>query len=182
MLTDEMRDLCRLFAEVMDYPQPGRSPAAACAERLQESFPGAAEPMRSFGALIESQSIGALQELYSNTFDYTAATTLYVGYHLFGDGAKRSAFLVKLEEAYLTHGFSHGTELADHLSVIMRFLSIGRDAGFAAPLIGECTLPILEKVEDALRKTKNPYHQAARSARIFLRQVLSEMSKRRLPV
>ncbi|MDP2743530.1 MAG: molecular chaperone TorD family protein [Dehalococcoidia bacterium] len=183
MLSEEMKEICRLFAEVMDYPDRGRTAAAtACALRLQESFPDATEPMRSFAAFVESQSTGALEELYAGTFDNTPATTLYVGYHLFGDGAKRSAFLVKLEEAYLAYGFSHDTELADHLCVLLRFLSVGRDVGFAIPLLEECMLPIFEKVEEALRKTRNPYHQAARSLRLFLRPVLSEMSKRRMPV
>ena len=91
--------------------------------------------MRSFVNSVKGQSRGALEELYTETFDLTPAMTLYIGYHLFGETPKRSSFLVRLEEAYQAHDFDSGTELADHLCVLLRFFSVAQDAEFVVPLL-----------------------------------------------
>ena len=101
MLPEETKQLCRLFAEVLDYP--GNSlleSAMECVRQLDNSFPGTAGRMQSFVTFAQSQSPGMLEELYTQTFDVTPTTTPYVGYHLFGETPKRSAFLVKLQAAY----------------------------------------------------------------------------------
>ncbi len=178
MLPPETKQLCQLFAEVLDYP--GNSlleSAAECANQLENSFPGMAKPMQSFVTFAQNQSPGTLEELYTQTFDTTPATALYVGYHLFGETPKRSALMVRLQEAYQSHNFSSGTELADHLCVLLRFIGVAQDREFVIPLLQECILPVLEKMEAAFPKNKNGYRAAVSSLRLFLNQVSRRLIK-----
>lgn len=178
MLSRENQEICELFARALDYPSPSLVESAAdCAQRLAGSFPSIAEPMQSFVTFAASQTPEALEELYSQTFDMTPATTFYFGYQLFGDNPKRSAFMVTLEEAYQADGFSSGRELADHLGVLLRFLGIARDADFVTPLLQECILPTLEKMEAILKKDKNAYGLVISALKAFLQQVSRKLVK-----
>ncbi len=178
MMPEESKQLCRLFAEVLGYPGDSLSESAnECLRQLNGSFPDIADQMRSFVTFSEGQSRGALEELYSETFDLAPASTLYIGYHLFGETPKRSSFLVKLEDAYQSHGFHSGTELADHLCVLLRFFSVAQDAEFVFPLLEECILPVLDKMVGDLQKSKNGYGPAVSSLRLFLRQLSRRLAK-----
>ena len=116
MLNSETQKLCRLFAVTLDYPSKSLPSAARdCAATLTVSFPGMAAPMRTFADFVNGQSVAALEEIYTQTFDVTPTTSLYLGYHLFGETPHRSVFLCTLQEAYQAHDFSSGIELADHL-------------------------------------------------------------------
>lgn len=178
MLSEETKQLCQLFATVLDYPGDSlRETTAECLRRLEHFVPSSAAQMRSFVNFTQGQRREALEELYTHTFDVSPATTPYLGYHLFGEGPKRSVLMVKLQEAYQAHQFSSGTELADHLCVLLRFLSIAEDAEFALPLLQECILPALEKIEKAFSGDHNGYSAAVSSLRMFLRQVHRELTK-----
>ncbi len=178
MLPEESKQLCRFFAEVLDYPGGSVSESAGeCLRQLDGSFPDIATQMRPFVTFLESQSRGALEELYAETFDLAPGSTLYIGYHLFGETPKRSSFLVRLEEAYQSHGFESGTDLADHLCVMLRFLTVAQDAEFAIPLLEESILPVLDKMAADLRKSKNGYAPAVSSVRLFLRQLSRGLAK-----
>ncbi|HJX12631.1 MAG TPA: molecular chaperone TorD family protein [Dehalococcoidales bacterium] len=175
---EETGQLCRLFADVLDYPGAALVTSAEdCAAGLKASHNGAAEAMQSFADFARSQPPGAMEELYTQTFDVTPANTLYIGYHTFGETPRRSVFLVRLQEAYQSHGFSGGTELADHLSVLLRFLSVARDREFAAPLVRDCILPVLEKMEKSFPKDRPGYGPAVGSLRRFLGQIDRKLIK-----
>ncbi|MAF84935.1 MAG: hypothetical protein CL875_00375 [Dehalococcoidales bacterium] len=177
MLTEDARRLCQLFAEVLGYPGPSLARSAVeCARQLDASFPGSAEPMRAFVAFAEGQKLPELQEIYTQTFDITPETTPYVGYHLFGETPKRSVFMAKLQEAYQSHQLSTGTELPDHLCVLMKFLSVARDKETVIPLLEEGILPILEKMEQAFHKDKNSYGLGIRSLRLFLAEISRKLT------
>jgi len=176
MLSQENRQLCRLFADMLDYPGSGlRQAAKSCSLQLEKSFPGITEPVQSFADFVNSQSLESLEELYTQTFDVTPATSLYLGYHLFGETPKRSEFLIKLTEAYQSHSFSSGIELADHLGVMLRFLSVSEDPEFSLPLLEECILPTLEKTEKELKKNNSEYALVIGPLRAFLRQVTHKL-------
>jgi len=178
MLPEETKQLCHLFAEVLDYPSHSvPDTAAECVRRLEDSFPKIVAPMQSFADFTQSQRLGTLEELYAQTFDITPATTLHVGYHLFGETPKRSALMVRLQEAYQCHHFSGGVELPDHLCVLLRFFSVAQEPEFVIPLLQECVLPVLEKMEKAFPKNKNGYAPVVRSLRLFLRQVYQRLIK-----
>ncbi len=178
MLPEESKQLCRLFAEMLDYPDGSLSESASeCLRQLDASSSDIANQMRPFIAFLEGQNRGALEELYAETFDLAPASTLYIGYHLFGETPKRSSFLVRLEEAYQSHSFQSGTELADHLCVMLRFLAVAQDAEFVIPLLEESILPVLDKVAGDLQKSKNGYSPVVSSLRLFLRQLSRRLAK-----
>ncbi|MBI4296766.1 MAG: nitrate reductase molybdenum cofactor assembly chaperone [Chloroflexi bacterium] len=178
MLSKGNKQLCQLFAKLLNYPDATLSgEATRLSQQLETSYPEIADVLQSFSAFTKSQSLEALEELYTQTFDVTPATTLYFGYHLFGETPKRSVFLVKLQEAYQACSFSGGTELADHLGVILRFLSVAEDTEFVCPLLEECLLPVLAQMEKELKKTDNPYALVIGPLRMFLRQVSRQLVK-----
>ncbi len=84
---------------------------------------------------------------------------------------------MRLEEAYQSHGFDSGTELADHLCVLLRFLGVAQDVEFAIPLLEESILPVLDKVSGDLQKNKNGYAPVVSSLRLFLRQLSRRLAK-----
>ena len=171
MLDKDSQQSCRLFAEILDYPGSSLLESATeCVNQLELSFPGGVKSLQSFVTFAKSQSPEMLEEIYVQTFDTTPATTLYFGYHLFGETPKRSAFMAKLQEAYQAHHFDGGTELADHLCVMLRFISVTQDREFVIPLLRECILPVIEKMEAAFPKNKNSYRPAVSSLGLFLRQ------------
>ena len=172
MLNKEKQQLCRLFAATLDYPTKTLATATQdCAAALADSFPGMAAPMRHFADFVSSQSVEALEELYTQTFDVTPVTSLYLGYHLFGETPHRSVFLCTLMDAYQAHHFSSGTELADHLGVLLRFLSVSRDKEFTGPLLEECLLPTVTKIEAELKKTDSAYAPLMSSLKALMEQV-----------
>lgn len=178
MLSQENRELCRLFADMLDYPGRGlRQAAKSCSVQLEKSFPGITGPVQAFADFVNNQSLESLEELYTQTFDVTPATSLYLGYHLFGETPKRSEFLIKLTEAYQSHSFSSGIELADHLGIMLRFLSVSEDPEFSLPLLEECILPTLVKTEKELKKSENQYAMVISSLLVFLRQVTRQLVK-----
>ena len=178
MLDKDSKQSCQLFAEVLDYPGSSLlESATACVNQLDHTFPRIAKPMQSFVTFAKSQNQETLEELYVQTFDTTPATTLYFGYHLFGETPKRGAFMVRLEEAYQSHHFDSGTELADHLCVLLKFISVAQDREFVFPLLQECVLPVIGKIETAFPKNKHGYRPVVNSLRLFLRQVHKRLIK-----
>ena len=178
ILSQESRQLCQLFADVMDYPGSSlRQAAKSCAIQLENSFPSITKPVQAFVDFANDQSLESLEELYTQTFDVTPATSLYLGYHLFGETPKRSEFLIKLTEAYQAPSFSSGIELADHLGIMLRFLSVAEDSEFTLPLLEECILPTLTKTGKELEKAKNQYALVIGPLLQFLRQITHQLAK-----
>ena len=178
MLSQESRELCEMFADVLDYPDTGLPRTAHnCALHLRDSFPGLAKPMQAFADFVNSQSLETLEELYTQTFDITPATSLYLGYQLFGETPKRSEFLIRLSDAYKGCSLSTGIELADHLGVMLRFLSVSKDLDFSIPLIEECILPTLGKTAKELKKNKSEYALVIEPLTDFLRQISQRLAR-----
>lgn len=147
------RRLFSLFADLLEYPGARLARAARECEALVAPVnEEAAALLRRFRAFVETTPPGRVEEVYTGTFDLDAACHPYVGYHLFGESYTRSVFLLGLKERYAAHGFSAGTELPDHLAVLLRFLATSDDAGLEAELIHEALLPALERMTGGNRE------------------------------
>jgi len=137
----------QLLADVLDYPQPGLIDAAReCEDRSARLNAAAAASVHEFITFAEALSLERLQEIYTSIFELNATCHPYVGYHLFGESYKRSVFLLGLKERFDARGFSYGTELPDHLVVLLRFLTLCDDDALADELIRVAMLPALEKM------------------------------------
>ncbi|MBI2863757.1 MAG: nitrate reductase molybdenum cofactor assembly chaperone [Chloroflexi bacterium] len=175
MKDNDTRLAFSLYADLISYPQ-GISLEAArtAAGHLLTGVPEAAREMEAFLDSAATTGVEGLEEIYTRTFDITPTTNAYAGYHLFGESYKRGLFLVRLQEEYRKHGFSAGSELPDHLGVILRFLGLAADQEFVQPLLGECLLPMAEKMEADFKDADNGYKHLIGSLKCFLGQQCRE--------
>ncbi len=136
-----------LFADILDYPAPGLArKTAECAALIGAAQPQAATLLKSFRDFAEENSLGKLQEVYSGFFDLNSICHPYVGYQLFGENYKRSAFLVGLKQSYRAEGFeADADEIPDRLSTVLRFAAQSKGEDVDA-LLGKGLLPALERM------------------------------------
>jgi len=158
-----------IFSALLNYPEPD------LLERAQEGLvllapvnPEAAFRLEEFCAFAEKTSPGKMEEVYTHTFDLQMVCSPYAGYHLFGESHKRGVFMAKLNEHYRSHGFSAGNELADHISVILRFLAAQEDLHLREALLGESLIPVLKKMAQSLTENNNPYGKVIESLLLVL--------------
>lgn len=135
------------FAEMLDYPRPGLAGTVRKAAELMDRDGGqTAALLESFGDFLEITPAGRVEEIYTATFDFAGAFHPYIGHHLLGDSYQRSALLVGLKEHYRACGVEAGSELPDHLTVVLKFLAACGDAKLRQELISEALLPALNKM------------------------------------
>ncbi len=153
---DAERRTLSLLADLMEYPRVVPvSTARECSVLAGSAVPPAGAEIAKFADFLETVELGSLQELYSQAFDLEATWHPYVGYHLFGETYQRSQFLVGLQERYRANGFSRPeSELADHISVVLRFVSTCEDDELASELVTDALEPMLTKMM-APKKDKN---------------------------
>ncbi|MGH7866041.1 MAG: nitrate reductase molybdenum cofactor assembly chaperone, partial [Candidatus Dormibacteraceae bacterium] len=151
-----------------DYPE--RSIARSvedCIAELAGTVPEAYALLIKFQSAMAEIDAGQLQELYTNAFDLRPDCTPNLGYHMFGDDARRGVFLVELKQRMEAIGIPLGTELADHLSLILRYLDgAGEDR---APVVEECLLPSVSRMAEVLAHSGNPYEYALGALLALLR-------------
>ncbi len=158
-----------LFADLLDYPDEN------LLERVNECI-SQVEPLQQDSARLldrfrtECRRVGVtgLEELYTSTFDMKSSSSLYTGYHLFGDEWRRSALLAGLQETYRRNGFCAGKELPDHLSVMLRFLGAQVGAAEACDLVHECIIPALFEIVASMDGDVNPYGSVLEALRLWL--------------
>ena len=143
--TNESRVL-GLFAELLEYPFSEVAQAAReCRALVAEESAEAAALLGEFAAFAERTPHDTLEEVFTATFDLNASCHPYIGFHMFGEAYKRSTFLVELKEKFREHNFEHkGVELEDHISVLLRFMSVCPDTELVNELAREALLPTLE--------------------------------------
>jgi nitrate reductase delta subunit len=96
----------------------------------------------------------AEQELYVQTFEFNPAATLEIGWHLFGENYERGEFLVRMREQLRRYGIQEGSDLPDHLPLLLRLIARSPHDE-SAQLVGLHLTPALEKIRAAL--AGNPY-------------------------
>ncbi|GAB4207925.1 MAG: hypothetical protein Fur006_66300 [Coleofasciculaceae cyanobacterium] len=166
----QIQSIYRLFSALLTYPSPELyTQISELNRKLTTDYPEVAELINQFQTFVSSTSLARLEEIYTSTFDVNPVCYPYPGFHLFGENFNRADFLVKLQQKYQEHGFiAPPNELADHLSVMLQFLStLEPDAVLAQELIEDCLLPALEKMNEGF-KADNPYATVVRSLLNFL--------------
>jgi nitrate reductase molybdenum cofactor assembly chaperone len=148
--TDESRVL-GLFAALLDYPRSDVARTAReCRALIAPQSAEAAALLGEFAAFAERTPHDTLEEVFTGTFDLNASCHPYVGYHMFGEAYKRSAFLLELKERFRQQRFDAGVELQDHLPVMLRFMSLNPDAELTNEIARDALLPTLEPMTDEL--------------------------------
>lgn len=163
--------LYELLAELLDYPGPDVVVVAArCRADLEARSPEAAAAVDAFLVHAAGAEPFEMEELYVRTFDLNPAAALDLGYQIFGESYKRGVFLVKMQRAARDHGVDPGSELPDHLPVVLRLLARLRDADDPRSLVDEIVLPAVLKVIGAFGASPSPYVALLRAALALLQQ------------
>lgn len=162
-------NLCLGFSELLSYPSERLKAAAAdCDRQLKESDPDAAAAFAGFINFLEEQNIARIEEVFTSTFDLQALSYPYVGYQLCGESQARTMFLMRLQELYTKQEFSSGTELPDHLSVLLRFIGSIPDPQGNREIIVDALLPALEKIINGIEAQDHPYRHLLNALQIYL--------------
>jgi len=80
----------------LEYPQRVRK----VIELLNGDYPQAVTDLERFMELLPEHELLTMQELFTRTFDVQSATTLDIGYVLFGDDYKRGELLANLSREH----------------------------------------------------------------------------------
>lgn len=142
------RRIAGLFADILDYPEPGLvDKAAECEALLGATAPAAATLLQEFSRFAQETPLGKLEEVYSGFFDLNPICHPYVGYQLFGENYKRSSFLLELLQRYSAEAFpTIDSEIPDRLSTVLRFVAHSRGSEEIDDLVREGLLPALERM------------------------------------
>jgi nitrate reductase molybdenum cofactor assembly chaperone NarJ/NarW len=162
-----------LFADVLDYPSPALTEQVRhCLSELTALQPEAAEMMRQFQTEQAKMTLGELEELYTSTFELQPDCTPNLGFHLFGNDARRNMFMAQLKQRMEAHHVALGSELPDHLSLILRLLAREGSEEERSVLIEDCLVPAASRMVDGLGQhaQSNAYEYALRALLIILRK------------
>lgn len=152
------RELLGRFSQLLAYPRPGLAETARECERMagRADRAGAGRGAQDdelgsglgrFRAFVEETPLPRLEEVYSDTFDLDPTCHPYVGYHLFGENYRRSAFMVELRRRYAAEGFAAPEkELPDHLAVLLEFVARTEDPALGTEIIEEALVPALDRM------------------------------------
>lgn len=166
-----------LFSPIFEYPDKGVTAAARlCVAGLTGECPEAANLLAGFESAIAGMEVGAIQELYTATFDMRPDLTTALGYHLFGDDVRRSVFMAKLKGKLEMHGIDAGAEMPDHLPLVLRLAASEIDGEERQTLIREGLIPGLSRMRQVFGAADdgNPYRQALDALLTYLRSVAHE--------
>ena len=135
------------LAELLRYPDATILGRAGCVPDFHDE--------------IAHVSVEGMQELYTTTFDLNPVATLEVGWHLWGEQYERGRFLAELREQQDSLGLDAGTELPDHLTVLLPMFEKRNDAALAAKITAA-----LDKIVKPLDEHGNPYRHLIHAARL----------------
>ena len=162
---EERRELLRLMGELLEYPGSDIvEKARRCESLLRTMRPGAVDCLAEFIAFAESERPSGLEELYTATFDLNPQCYPYAGYQLFGEDPKRSQLMAGLQHAYRLTGFDAGSELPDHVPVLLRYLAEPGEEEAQRDLAGMVLVPALEKMAAVLESRENLYAKMVAAA------------------
>jgi nitrate reductase assembly molybdenum cofactor insertion protein NarJ len=136
------------LADLFEYPDAEYPQKVRVVKHVLDArYPVAAEKLERFLGLLPESDLIAMQELFIRSFDVQAMTTLDIGYVLFGDDYKRGEMLANLNREHLEAKNDCGSELADHLSNILRLLSKLKDEELIEELAGSILAPALREMK-----------------------------------
>ncbi|MDX3798092.1 nitrate reductase molybdenum cofactor assembly chaperone [Streptomyces sp. AK04-3B] len=150
--------LLRMSSLLLQYPDgeltAARTELAAAVEALPPSPP--AEHLTAFTTWLTGQEPDTLERHYVEMFDLRRKSSLYLTYYLHGDTRRRGMALLTLNQRYRAAGWdTDGSELPDHLPVVLEFAALAGPGGGEAPLRQHRRG--LELIHRALTDAYSPY-------------------------
>lgn len=137
-------DSLSLFTPLFAYPDEFYfASALVCADAT-----GLPE-MRTFAGALAPLDVGQVQEAFIQAFDMNPASTLEIGWHLFGEQYERGEFLVNMRGRLREAGIPEIGELPDHLLHVLPLLA-RLEAEDARKFADTFMLPALDKIAAGL--------------------------------
>lgn len=134
---------------------------------LEAEAAEAAEALEAFERGAVRRSFDELEDLYTRTFDLTPVCVPFLSVHLFGqESFRRARLMTGLEEAYRKAGHDRGTELPDHLAVVLGAAEVFADDEWEE-LVEQVLARPLARMKGAL-DAKNPYRHLLEAVRLAL--------------
>ncbi|HLE85388.1 MAG TPA: molecular chaperone TorD family protein [Thermoanaerobaculia bacterium] len=164
------REAVAALGVLLAYPRRERFAAdlARAEGRLLEAGAAeASEALEAFERAAVRRSFDELEELYTRTFDLSPACAPFLSVHLFGqESFRRARLMTGLEEAYRKAGFDRGTELPDHVAIVLQAAEAFPEAEWAE-LVERVLARPLAKMKGSL-DARNPYRHLVEAVRQVL--------------
>lgn len=158
-----------LFSGILEYPgHPIDDSLEQLSGELAVECREASRHLHEFRAAIEGLSLKKLQETYTDAFDMRPEGTTNLSYHMFGEDARRGVFMAEMKGRMQDLDMSLGVELPDHISLILQYMDRAPDEE-RAPLIEDCLMPSLKKMDEVLSGCGNPYRYLIETLEQFLK-------------
>ena len=127
-----------------------------------------AAALADFSGDVANLSTEHAQELYTRSFDVSPVCVPYASVHIFGEESfKRAELIAGLGAAYARVGFDRGTELPDHVALLLR-CAPQFEADEWTELRSFVLLPAVEKMSAGLEKAGSPWRHVMRAAALVL--------------
>lgn len=156
------------LSDLMAYPgadYPARLKAGLVA--IGGENPDVAASLAPLVELVETGAPGAIEELYTRSFDMNPTCALELGWHLYGEDYDRGAFLVTVRELMRLHGVEENGELPDHLTHILPLVTrLEPDEG--RRFSQRQALPAIERVVANFTEEDHPYRALLHGVRSVL--------------
>ncbi len=146
------------LAACLSYPSDGQADAARRAARaVSPESPVLGRALASLADFLDATPRWEAEELYTRLFDLDARVSLHVGWHLFGENYERGALLVGLAGELEAAGVDPGTELPDHLTVVLRLLARLPEGEGRQLLVEAIVAPALEAMRREVARSDAPW-------------------------
>ncbi|HSL83045.1 MAG TPA: molecular chaperone TorD family protein [Thermoanaerobaculia bacterium] len=169
-----LRRAVAALGPLLAYPRRERFAtdlARAEGRLLEAGAAEAAEALEAFERGAVRRSFDELEDLYTRTFDLTPVCVPFLSVHLFGqESFRRARLMTGLEEAYRKAGHDRGTELPDHLAVVLGAAEVFADDEWEE-LVEQVLARPLARMKGALSgegSAKNPYRHLLEAVRLAL--------------
>jgi nitrate reductase assembly molybdenum cofactor insertion protein NarJ len=146
------------IAELLSYPTSDFSSQIAEIELFcKDNSINNMSEFRLIAKHFTNSDIKSLQEYYIKTFDVNAVCYLDIGYVLFGEDAKRSQFLLHMQNEQLQADNNCGKEFSDHLPNILTLLPKLKESDFKEELVVTMLVPALKHMIENFSNEENSY-------------------------
>jgi nitrate reductase delta subunit len=160
---DERAVLAR-YGALLQYPgDEVHALGVELLDALRQASAGAADALAAFLEEARGMSRHALQEHYTRAFDLAPQAVPYLSVYLFGaESTQRGQFMAGLSLSYAQQGFDTGTELPDHVSLVLRYAPFA-PAEEWEELRAWCLSPPVKQMARDLDRAQNPYRHLMQS-------------------
>jgi nitrate reductase molybdenum cofactor assembly chaperone len=158
------------LASLLHYPRADlRVAAEESARVIGEECPEASEHLAPFLEHVRGSERGALEELFTRTFDNSSERALEVGWHVFGENYTRGTFMVRMRQRLRAAGVEENGELPDHLSHLLPLLARVEEDD-AGELAHDSVIPAIDKMLEGLEAIDSPWVGVLLAAKQILQQ------------